>query len=120
MTETTRQETSRRDNSVPAMQIPTPDTNAPTVDTGRVHHKAKRVEMKSVNLYYGDFHAVNDVTMTIEPNKVTALIGSSGCGKTTVLRSINRMHELTPGARVQGEITLDGQDIYGPNVDPVQ
>jgi len=76
--------------------------------------------MRSVNIYYGDFQAVNDVTMTIEPNKVTALIGSSGCGKTTVLRSINRMHELTPGARVLGEIALDGQDIYGPNVDPVQ
>ena len=51
-------------------------------------------------------------TMTIEPNKVTALIGSSGCGKTTFLRSLNRMHELTPGARVEGEITLDGEDIY--------
>ena len=59
-------------------------------------------------------------TMTIEPNKVTALIGSSGCGKTTFLRSLNRMHELTPGARVEGEVTLDGQDIYAPGVDPVE
>ena len=58
--------------------------------------------------------------MTIGPNKVTALIGSSGCGKTTFLRSINRMHELTPGARVEGEITIDGEDIYDPRVDPVQ
>ena len=57
---------------------------------------------RTSNLYYGDFHAVQDVTMTIEPNQVTALIGSSGCGKTTVLRSLNRMHELTPGATGRG------------------
>jgi phosphate transport system ATP-binding protein len=57
--------------------------------------------------------------MTIEPNKVTALIGSSGCGKTTFLRALNRMHELTPGARVEGGISLDGEDVYGAGVDPV-
>jgi phosphate transport system ATP-binding protein len=81
---------------------------------------AKTIEAKVVNLYYGDFHAVENVSMTIAPNKVTALIGSSGCGKTTFLRSLNRMHELTPGASVKGEITLDGEDIYGRGVDPVQ
>ena len=59
-------------------------------------------EVKDVNLYYGDFHAVQDMTMTIEPNKVTALIGSSGCGKTTVLRSLNRMHELDAGRQGRG------------------
>ena len=63
---------------------------------------AKTIEAKEVNLFYGDFHAVENVNMTIEPNKVTALIGSSGCGKTTFLRSLNRMHELTPGASVEG------------------
>ena len=81
--------------------------------------KAKTLEAKEVNLYYGDFHAVEGVNMTIEPNKVTALIGSSGCGKTTFLRSLNRMHELTPGASVKGNIELDGEDIYGSGVDPV-
>ena len=80
---------------------------------------AKTIEAKNVNLFYGDFQAVEDVNMTIEPNKVTALIGSSGCGKTTFLRSLNRMHELTPGASVKGEITLDGEDIYADGVDPV-
>ena len=79
----------------------------------RAGRPAKTLEAREVNLFYGDFHAVEDVTMTVEPNKVTALIGSSGCGKTTFLRSLNRMHELTAGARVEGEITLDGQDIYG-------
>ena len=86
----------------------------------RVERVAKRFTVKDVNLYYGDFHAVQDISMTIEPNQVTALIGSSGCGKTTVLRSLNRMHELTPGARVEGEVALDNQNIYGPNVDPVE
>jgi phosphate transport system ATP-binding protein len=79
---------------------------------------AKTIEARGVNLFYGDFHAVEEVTMTIAPNKVTALIGSSGCGKTTFLRSLNRMHELTPGARVEGEISLDGEDIYATGVDP--
>ena len=81
---------------------------------------AKTIEARGVNLFYGAFHAVEDVTMTIAPNKVTALIGSSGCGKTTFLRSLNRMHELTPGASVKGDIELDGEDIYGAGVDPVQ
>jgi phosphate transport system ATP-binding protein len=81
---------------------------------------AKTIETQALNLFYGDFHAVENVTMTIEPNKVTALIGSSGCGKTTFLRSLNRMHELTFGARVEGRITLDGQDIYANGIDPVE
>jgi phosphate transport system ATP-binding protein len=89
----------------------------PAGETGR---GAKRFEINDLNLYYGDFHAVQNVTMAIEPNQVTALIGSSGCGKTTVLRSLNRMHELNPGARVEGEILLDGHDIYGGGVDPVE
>jgi len=80
---------------------------------------AKTIETRDVNLFYGDFQAVEGVTMTVEPNKVTALIGSSGCGKTTFLRSLNRMHELTAGARVEGKITLDGQDVYARGVDPV-
>ncbi len=92
-----------------------PKTGGPA----RVERVAKRFSVKDMNLYYGRFHAVKDVTMTIEPNKVTALIGSSGCGKTTVLRSLNRMHELTPGARVEGEVRLDEEDIYAPNIDPV-
>ena len=81
---------------------------------------AKTIEARDLDLFYGDFHAVQGVTMTIAPNKVTALIGSSGCGKTTFLRSLNRMHELTPGARVEGHVALDGEDIYGKGVDPVE
>jgi phosphate transport system ATP-binding protein len=82
--------------------------------------RAATMDVRDVNLFYGDFHAVQNVSMTIEPHKVTSLIGSSGCGKTTFLRSLNRMHELTTGARVEGEITLDGQDIYASGIDPVK
>ncbi|MDF0528438.1 phosphate ABC transporter ATP-binding protein PstB [Tsukamurella sp. 8F] len=80
---------------------------------------AKRLDLKDLNIYYGAFHAVADVSLTVPPNSVTAFIGPSGCGKSTVLRSINRMHEVTPGARVEGHITLDGEDVYGSGVDPV-
>jgi len=97
-----------------------PVTLAETAEAAGKERTARRFEVRGVNLYYGDFQAVEDLTMPIEANRVTALIGSSGCGKTTVLRSLNRMHELTPGARVEGEIVLDGHDIYGSNVDPVE
>jgi phosphate transport system ATP-binding protein len=83
-----------------------------------VEAAAKTVEVTDLNLYYGAFHAVRDVDMRIEPNRVTALIGSSGCGKSTFLRSLNRMHELIPGARVEGSVVLEGEDIYAANVDP--
>jgi phosphate transport system ATP-binding protein len=81
--------------------------------------EAKRVEVTDLDIYYGSFHAVKSVTMTVQPNKVTAIIGSSGCGKSTFLRSLNRMHELIEGARVEGSVILDGQDIYASDVDPV-
>jgi phosphate transport system ATP-binding protein len=84
-----------------------------------VETAAKTVEVTDLNLSYGSFLAVTDVNVTIQPNKVTALIGSSGCGKSTFLRSLNRMHELIAGARVEGEVSLDGQDIYDEDVDPV-
>ena len=80
---------------------------------------AKRVELNDLNCYYGDFHAVDSVNLIIEPKSVTAFIGPSGCGKSTVLRSINRMHEVTPGAKTQGKVLLDDEDIYGASVDPV-
>ncbi|HEX8304695.1 MAG TPA: phosphate ABC transporter ATP-binding protein PstB [Jatrophihabitans sp.] len=80
---------------------------------------AKRIEARNLNIYYGKFLAVADVDFTIAPRSVTAFIGPSGCGKSTVLRTINRMHEVIAGATVQGELLLDGEDIYGSDVDPV-
>jgi len=80
---------------------------------------AKRITMDKLNAYYGKFHAIEDLDMVIEECSVTAFIGPSGCGKSTALRTINRMHEVIPGARVEGRLTLDDDDIYGPGIDPV-
>jgi phosphate transport system ATP-binding protein len=80
---------------------------------------SKRFDLKDLNVYYGSFHAVADVTMGIPQRSVTAFIGPSGCGKSTVLRALNRMHEVIPGGRVEGSVLLDGEDIYGSGVDPV-
>ena len=80
---------------------------------------AKSIDVSDVSIYYGDFKAVEDVTMSIKARSVTAFIGPSGCGKSTFLRTLNRMHEVIPGARVEGKIAVSGQDLYDPAVDPV-
>src|SRR3954467_8120432 len=80
---------------------------------------AKTISVTDLNLYYGSFLAVKGVNITLQPNKVTALIGSSGCGKSTFLRSLNRMHELVVGAYAEGEVLLDDIDIYSAGTDPV-
>jgi phosphate transport system ATP-binding protein len=80
---------------------------------------ATRLDISGLNAYYGRFLAVEGITLTVEPCAVTAFIGPSGCGKSTVLRTLNRMHEVTPGARADGEVRLDGQDVYAADVDPV-
>jgi len=80
---------------------------------------AQRIDVEHLNIYYGDFLAVEDVNMVIEPRSVTALIGPSGCGKSTFLRTLNRMHEVIPGAHVEGQVLMDGVDLYGPDIDPV-
>lgn len=72
-----------------------------------------KIEIKNMNLYYSDFHALKDVNLSIEPNKITAFIGPSGCGKSTLLKSLNRMNDLVEGCRIEGDIRLDGEDIYG-------
>src|SRR5919112_1359008 len=77
------------------------------------------MEIRDLSAFYGSFKAVTDVSLDIQANKLTALIGPSGCGKSTFIRSLNRMHEVIPGARAEGEILLDGDDIYAPGVDPV-
>jgi phosphate transport system ATP-binding protein len=81
---------------------------------------SKRIEVNDLNVYYGDFKAVEDVSLTVEPRTVMAFIGPSGCGKSTFLRTLNRMHEVIPKAYVEGSVKLDGDDLYGPGVDPVR
>jgi len=78
-----------------------------------------RMRVDELSVYYGKVQAVKQVTLSIRTHKVTALIGPSGCGKSTFIRCLNRMHELTPGARVEGKVLLDEQDLYGAGVDPV-
>ena len=81
---------------------------------------AQRIDVQDVSSYYGDVKAVEEVNMTIRAGSVTAFIGPSGCGKSTFLRTLNRMHEVIPGARVEGRVALDGRDLYAPSVDPVE
>ncbi|GAA3913182.1 phosphate ABC transporter ATP-binding protein PstB [Microbacterium invictum] len=80
---------------------------------------SKSIEVNDLNVYYSEFLAVEGVSLEIEPRSVTAFIGPSGCGKSTFLRTLNRMHEVIPGARVEGKVLLDGEDLYGNGVDPV-
>ncbi|MBO8203370.1 phosphate ABC transporter ATP-binding protein PstB [Streptomyces smyrnaeus] len=80
---------------------------------------AKRIDVSGLTAYYGNFRAIDDISMTVEPRSVTAFIGPSGCGKSTFLRTLNRMHEVTPGGRVDGKVMLDDEDLYGTGVDPV-
>ena len=80
---------------------------------------SKRIDVNNLNVYYGDFLAVEDVSLSIEPKSVTAFIGPSGCGKSTFIRTLNRMHEVIPGARVEGEVLMDGVNLYSPGIDPV-
>ena len=81
---------------------------------------AKSIDVSDLDIYYTDFLAVEGVSMTIPARSVTAFIGPSGCGKSTFLRSLNRMHEVIPGAYVQGKVVVDGQSLYDPAVDPVE
>ena len=94
-------------------QAPQPvDANAP-VDL------PNRIDVRDLDIYYGEFKAVEAISMTINPKSVTALIGPSGCGKSTFLRSLNRMHEVIKGAYVDGDVIINGRNLYGPGVDPV-
>jgi phosphate transport system ATP-binding protein len=77
-------------------------------------------ELNDVSVYYGDFRAVRDINLRLERNRITALIGPSGSGKSSLLRTLNRMNDLVPGARVTGQIMYNGEDIYDPEVDAVE
>jgi phosphate transport system ATP-binding protein len=101
-----------------AHETQTPMQDAIGQQAGRVPTPVMRTE--SMDVYYGDFRAVRDVTIDFTGNEITALIGPSGCGKSTVLRSLNRMNDLIPTARVEGKVFFGDQEIYQPQVDPVE
>ncbi|MDD2471452.1 MAG: phosphate ABC transporter ATP-binding protein PstB [Dehalococcoidales bacterium] len=79
-----------------------------------------RLRMENVNLYYGEFHAVKDISLDISSSSITAIIGPSGCGKSSLLRLFNRMNDLIPSARIEGLVEFDGVDIYQPGIDVVE
>jgi phosphate transport system ATP-binding protein len=104
--------------SAPPAALPSPPpSSGPAV--AFVPQTTGRIDIEHLSVYYGAFRAVKDVSMMITPHAITAIIGPSGCGKSTFLRTLNRMHELTPTARLEGSVRLDGEDVNGPDVDPV-
>jgi len=107
----------RTEDAAPQMQLdeqtaPASPTAPPPGDTV--------FQLRDVAVHYGDFAAVRGIDLAIERHEITALIGPSGCGKSTLLRSLNRMNDLIPGARVSGTVHYNGEDIYHPDVDPVE
>ena len=80
---------------------------------------AVKIDVNGLNFYYGARRVLEQISVRIRPNEVTALIGPSGCGKSTFLRTLNRMNDIVPGTRLEGAVTIDGQDIYAPSVDVV-
>jgi phosphate transport system ATP-binding protein len=105
---------------MPVTLSPSPARPVAPARGAEPHAVSGRIAIHGLNAYYGAFRAIRDIELTIEPHAVTAIIGPSGCGKSTFIRTLNRMHEVTGGARVEGAVELDGIDIYGPDVDPVQ
>jgi phosphate transport system ATP-binding protein len=93
--------------------------NHETVRTAPVPEAEALVDVRHLNLFYGDKQALFDISVHFPRNQVTAIIGPSGCGKSTLLRSLNRMNDLIPGVRVTGEVLYEEVNIYDPRVDPV-
>jgi phosphate transport system ATP-binding protein len=89
------------------------------IDAATAVGTTEKMVARGVDIFYGSFQAIKDANLTMMENTVTALIGPSGCGKSTFLRALDRMHDLTVGARVTGEVLLDGENIYSPEADPV-
>jgi phosphate transport system ATP-binding protein len=108
--------------SAPAQHKPTVRLQATLgqpLDGNKAAETSIKVQTKDLGLFYGKFQAVGDINMSIQSNKVTAIIGPSGCGKSTVLRCFNRMNDLVSGTSVIGEVSLDGENLYAPGVDVV-
>jgi phosphate transport system ATP-binding protein len=95
------------------LESPASGATAPRIDA------PIKMKVTDLNVYYGEAHAIKDVSMDIPEREVTALMGPSGCGKSTFIRALNRMHDVTPGARVTGSVLLDGVDLYAPGTDIV-
>jgi phosphate transport system ATP-binding protein len=95
-------------------------TSPAASDNGAPALSPEIIVIRSLNLFYGDFHALKDINAAFKRRTITALIGPSGCGKSTLLRTLNRMNDLINGVRITGEVIIDGQDIFAPGVDLTQ
>ena len=108
----------------PHARRPMTESRPPGADRPRLgianQAEKPRLVVEGLNIYYGAVRVVHNVSLAINSRKVTAIIGPSGCGKSTFIRCLNRMHEVTPGGRAEGKVLLDDEDLYGPDVDPVQ
>jgi phosphate transport system ATP-binding protein len=118
--ETIKEQDLARDQASNPEPRPREDAQRPSVERAAEASTDSVMMVENLSMYYGTFKALQDVGMTIRRNMVTALIGPSGCGKSTFIRSLNRMHEIVPGARVEGTVLLDDEDIYASDVDPVR
>jgi phosphate transport system ATP-binding protein len=102
------------------MKIAFPNITASDKSTMTDSNNQYAIQARNVSIYYGNFRAIKNITLSIERQKITAIIGPSGCGKSTMLRAFNRMNDLVPTAWAEGEILFNGQNIYAPDVDPVE
>ena len=98
---------------------PIPQVSVKPADVAKTADLPPQIDVRKLNFYYGAKRALEDITLGIQPNLVTAFIGPSGCGKSTFLRTLNRMNDIISGARVEGSIVIDGTDIYGSSTDVV-
>ncbi len=96
-----------------------PTDDAPAVEPQTAQAPPPKIDVSGMSFYYGPNRVLQDISLAIQPNQVTAFIGPSGCGKSTFLRSLNRMNDIIPGTRVEGSVRVDGADIYAPSVDVV-
>src|SRR6266581_8555905 len=104
------------------LTIPSPRAHAPLAPSAAAPDpvaETAKIDVSGLSFYYGDRRALEQITVRIRPNEVTALIGPSGCGKSTFLRTLNRMNDIIAGTRVEGSVTIDGQDIYRGSTDVV-
>ncbi len=107
-------------NSVPVIRIDTTPLRQAPPDRPDTEPLREKMRADNLRAWFGPLQALQGITLSIPDRHVTAIIGPSGCGKSTFVRCLNRMHEVVPGARVQGQVFLDGQDVYAPNVNPVR
>lgn len=107
-------------NPMIKLSTPTSTPSPSNLDQQMGENGRYAIEARNLNLYYGNFLAVKDVNLLVEAQKITAMIGPSGCGKSTVLRAFNRMNDLIPSARTEGDVLFHGQNIYAPEIDPIQ